>query len=130
MNAATKLPTDVGPLHFVGIGGIGMSGIAEVLLNLGYDVQGSDLKASRITERLEALGARVFVGQRAACVRGLRGIIVGMRLEPGVPAIRALHVAPALGNDVRRHLVLRPATRANQPHRLPSVSSARHGAFL
>ena len=51
MNAATKLPTDVGPLHFVGIGGIGMSGIAEVLLNLGYDVQGSDLKASRITER-------------------------------------------------------------------------------
>ena len=41
MNAATKLPTDVGPIHFVGIGGIGMSGIAEVLLTHGYTVQGS-----------------------------------------------------------------------------------------
>ena len=49
MNPATKLPQDVGPIHFVGIGGIGMSGIAEVLLNLGYQVQGSDLKASKIT---------------------------------------------------------------------------------
>jgi hypothetical protein len=43
--AATKLPTQLGPIHFVGIGGIGMSGIAEVLLNHGYAVQGSDLKA-------------------------------------------------------------------------------------
>ena len=55
MNAAavTKLPTEMGPIHFVGIGGIGMSGIAEVLLNHGYTVQGSDLKASKITERLD-----------------------------------------------------------------------------
>ncbi|MEM7685582.1 MAG: Mur ligase domain-containing protein, partial [Pseudomonadota bacterium] len=44
MNATTALPLDIGTLHFVGIGGIGMSGIAEVLLNLGYSVQGSDLK--------------------------------------------------------------------------------------
>jgi UDP-N-acetylmuramate-alanine ligase len=57
MSPATKLPTDIGPIHFVGIGGIGMSGIAEVLMTLGYDVQGSDLKASAITERLESLGA-------------------------------------------------------------------------
>jgi len=56
--AATKLPTDVGPIHFVGIGGIGMSGIAEVLLNLGYRVQGSDLKESKITQRLADLGPR------------------------------------------------------------------------
>ena len=63
VSAATKLPGDVGAIHFVGIGGIGMSGIAEVLLNHGYTVQGSDLKASRITERLEKLGAKVFVGQ-------------------------------------------------------------------
>ena len=49
-------------LHFVGIGGIGMSGIAELLLNLGYAVSGSDLKSSRITERLESLGGRVFIG--------------------------------------------------------------------
>jgi UDP-N-acetylmuramate--alanine ligase len=48
--AATKLPTQLGPIHFVGIGGIGMSGIAEVLLNHGYAVQGSDLKPSKITD--------------------------------------------------------------------------------
>ena len=51
MNAATKLPGDVGPIHFVGIGGIGMSGIAEVLLNHGYVVQGSDLKTSKINDK-------------------------------------------------------------------------------
>ena len=65
MNAATKLPLDVGPIHFVGIGGIGMSGIAEVLLDHGYTVQGSDLKSSKITERLKHLGATVFEGQVA-----------------------------------------------------------------
>lgn len=52
-------------IHMVGIGGIGMSGIAEVLLGMGYDISGSDLYASPITERLEMLGARVFVGHRA-----------------------------------------------------------------
>ena len=60
MNAATKLPGDVGPIHFVGIGGIGMSGIAEVLLNHGYTVQGSDLKRSKLTDRLEKAGAAIF----------------------------------------------------------------------
>ena len=53
----TALPLDIGVIHFVGIGGIGMSGIAEVLLNLGYQVQGSDLRASPITERLKGMGA-------------------------------------------------------------------------
>ena len=65
MSAATKLPLDVGAIHFVGIGGIGMSGIAEVLLSHGYTVQGSDLKATKITDRLKSLGAIVFEGQRA-----------------------------------------------------------------
>ena len=60
MSAATKLPTQLGPIHFVGIGGIGMSGIAEVLLNLNYKVQGSDIKKSPITERLEKLGLKIF----------------------------------------------------------------------
>ena len=66
MNKVTKLPGDIGAIHFVGIGGIGMSGIAEVLLDQGYRVQGSDLKTSKITRRLERLGASVFWG------RGLR----------------------------------------------------------
>ena len=65
MNAATKLPLELGPIHFVGIGGIGMSGIAEVLVNHGYQVQGSDQKASPITDRLAKLGARIFIGQKA-----------------------------------------------------------------
>ena len=66
MNVApTKLPLELGPIHFVGIGGIGMSGIAEVLLTHGYRVQGSDLRKSRITDRLAQLGAVIFEGQRA-----------------------------------------------------------------
>jgi len=52
-------------IHFVGIGGAGMSGIAEVLLNLGYRVSGSDLKASDATRRLQRLGAAVRIGHRA-----------------------------------------------------------------
>ena len=80
MTPATKLPQDVVPIHFVGIGGIGMSGIAEVLLNLGYRVQGSDLKASKITDRLAELGAEIFVGQRAEnlddAVEGARHLIL------------------------------------------------------
>ena len=57
-------------IHFVGIGGIGMSGIAEVLLNLGYKVSGSDLKNSTVTQRLAGLGATVFEGHRAENVAG------------------------------------------------------------
>ena len=60
MNSLTKLPINIGAIHFVGIGGIGMSGIAEVLLNLNYTVQGSDIKKSPITERLEKLGINIF----------------------------------------------------------------------
>ena len=85
--AATKLPTDVGPIHFVGIGGIGMSGIAEVLLNHGYDVQGSDLKASKITERLEGLGARVFIGQKAGNLEGAEVVVISSAIKPGNPEL-------------------------------------------
>ena len=62
------VPFDLGPVHFVGIGGIGMSGIAEIMLKIGYSVQGSDAKASANTERLEKLGARIFIGHDAAHV--------------------------------------------------------------
>ena len=57
---ATRLPLNLGPIHFIGIGGIGMSGIAEVLLNLGYSVQGSDIKKTNITVRLSSLGVNIF----------------------------------------------------------------------
>lgn len=52
-------------IHFVGIGGVGMCGIAEVLLNLGYQVSGSDLKESPVTDRLKSFGAQIFIGHRA-----------------------------------------------------------------
>ncbi|MBW8882470.1 MAG: UDP-N-acetylmuramate--L-alanine ligase, partial [Asticcacaulis sp.] len=61
-------PFDLGPVHFVGIGGIGMSGIAEIMLKIGYQVQGSDAKASANTERLEKLGAKIFIGHEASHV--------------------------------------------------------------
>ena len=84
---ATKLPTEMGPIHFVGIGGIGMSGIAEVLLNHGYRVQGSDLKASPITERLETLGAEVFIGQRAGNLSSAEVVVISSAIKPGNPEL-------------------------------------------
>ncbi|MDE4134418.1 UDP-N-acetylmuramate--L-alanine ligase [Phaeobacter sp. QD34_3] len=87
MTPATKLPGDVGPIHFVGIGGIGMSGIAEVLLNLGYVVQGSDLKSSKITQRLETLGALVFEGQRAENLEDAEVVVISSAIKPGNPEL-------------------------------------------
>jgi UDP-N-acetylmuramate--alanine ligase len=87
MNPATKLPQDVGPIHFVGIGGIGMSGIAEVLLNLGYQVQGSDLKASKITDRLADLGAEIFVGQKAENLANAAVVVTSTAIKPGNPEL-------------------------------------------
>ena len=90
MNAATtKLPLDVGPIHFVGIGGIGMSGIAEVLLNMGYQVQGSDLKESKITQRLQDLGATIFIGQRAENLEGATVIVISSAIKTGNPELDA-----------------------------------------
>ena len=87
MNAATKLPTDVGPIHFVGIGGIGMSGIAEVLLNLGYQVQGSDLKNSKITNRLVELGATFFLGQKAENLEHAEVVVISSAIKRGNPEL-------------------------------------------
>ena len=81
--AATKLPTKLGALHFVGIGGIGMSGIAEVLLDHGYTVQGSDLKASKITDRLTGLGAKIFVGQAAENLQNADVVVISSAIKPG-----------------------------------------------
>ncbi|WP_391482540.1 UDP-N-acetylmuramate--L-alanine ligase [Nereida sp. NH-UV-3] len=81
--AATKLPTKLGALHFVGIGGIGMSGIAEVLLDHGYTVQGSDLKASKITDRLAGLGAKIFVGQAAENLQDADVVVISSAIKPG-----------------------------------------------
>ncbi|WP_138933551.1 UDP-N-acetylmuramate--L-alanine ligase [Roseovarius arcticus] len=87
MNAATKLPGDVGPIHFVGIGGIGMSGIAEVLLNHGYTVQGSDLKTSPLTDRLADNGALIFEGQRAENLANAEVVVISSAIKPGNPEL-------------------------------------------
>ncbi|MFN6976938.1 MAG: UDP-N-acetylmuramate--L-alanine ligase [Gemmobacter sp.] len=84
---ATKLPARLGPIHFVGIGGIGMSGIAEVLLTLGYSVQGSDAKASKLTERLASLGARIFEGQAAENLAGADVVVVSSAIKAGNPEL-------------------------------------------
>ena len=89
----TALPLDIGPLHFVGIGGIGMSGIAEVLLNLGYTVQGSDLKDSPIVERLRGLGATVHIGQQAENLGAARVVVISSAIKPGNPELDAARAA-------------------------------------
>jgi UDP-N-acetylmuramate--alanine ligase len=75
-------------LHFTGIGGIGMSGIAEVLLNLGYQISGSDLKLSAATDRLAAMGARIYEGHDAANVAGARALVVSSAVNEQNPEVR------------------------------------------
>jgi UDP-N-acetylmuramate--alanine ligase len=72
-------------IHFVGIGGIGMSGIAELLANLGYDVSGSDVKKSRVTDRLEKLGVKVFIGHDAANVGAADVVVVSSAIGKANP---------------------------------------------
>ena len=74
-------------VHFVGIGGIGMSGIAEVLLNLGYTISGSDLKISPVTERLAAMGAMISEGHRAGNVSGSDVVVISSAVSPENPEI-------------------------------------------
>jgi UDP-N-acetylmuramate--alanine ligase len=93
MSAATKLPTDIGPIHFVGIGGIGMSGIAEVLMTHGYRVQGSDLRATPITDRLQTLGAEIFVGQRTENIGHAAVVVVSTAINADNPELVAARLA-------------------------------------
>jgi len=82
-------------IHFVGIGGIGMSGIAEVLLNLGYNISGSDLKSSPVTQRLVSLGATAFEGHRAENVAGAEVVVTSSAIttdNPEVAEARRLHI--------------------------------------
>jgi UDP-N-acetylmuramate--alanine ligase len=78
-------------IHFVGIGGIGMSGIAEVLLNLGYKVSGSDLKTSAVTQRLAILGAIAFEGHRAENISGAEVVVTSSAISPENPEVTEAH---------------------------------------
>ncbi len=84
-----KLPRDIGPVHFVGIGGIGMSGIAEVLLNLGYTVQGSDQADSANVKRLRDKGVRISIGHNAANLADARVVVISSAIKSDNPELVA-----------------------------------------
>jgi UDP-N-acetylmuramate--alanine ligase len=83
------VPFELGPVHFVGIGGIGMSGIAEIMIRIGYTVQGSDVKASANTERLEKLGARIFIGHEGAHIEGASAVVYSTAVKQDNPELLA-----------------------------------------
>ena len=87
-----KLPRDIGPVHFVGIGGIGMSGIAEVLGNLGYTVTGSDVTDSANVKRLREKGIKVAIGQRAENIDGGDVVVVSSAIKRDNPELMAARV--------------------------------------
>jgi UDP-N-acetylmuramate--alanine ligase len=89
-----------GPVHFIGIGGIGMSGIAEIMLQIGYPVQGSDAKAGANTERLQKLGARILIGHDGAHIEGASSLVYST-------AIKADNPEMAAGREARLPLVRR-----------------------
>src|SRR6476659_5047926 len=84
-----KLPREIGPIHFVGIGGIGMSGIAEVLMNLGYTVQGSDARDNANVKRLRDLGAKVAIGHKAENLDGAEVLVVSSAIKRDNPELLA-----------------------------------------
>lgn len=83
------IPLDIGAIHFVGIGGIGMSGIAEILHNLGYKVQGSDVAESANVQRLRAKGIDVHIGHVAENVAEAKVVVVSSAIRPGNPEVDA-----------------------------------------
>src|SRR6187431_3608286 len=84
-----KLPRDIGPVHFVGIGGIGMSGIAEVLANLGYSVTGSDVADSANVKRLRDKGVKVAIGHKAENIDGADVVVVSSAIKRDNPELTA-----------------------------------------
>ena len=84
-----KLPDKLGPIHFIGIGGIGMSGIAEVMMNLGYTVQGSDANDNANVRRLSEKGIRTFVGHSAEHVEEAAIVVVSTAIRPDNPELQA-----------------------------------------
>ncbi len=86
-------PFDLGPVHLVGIGGIGMSGIAEVMMNMGYGVQGSDIRESANVERLREKGATVHIGHRPENVTGAGAVVISSAIKGGNPEVDAARAA-------------------------------------
>ncbi|MFN8848662.1 MAG: UDP-N-acetylmuramate--L-alanine ligase, partial [Inhella sp.] len=81
-------------IHFIGVGGAGMSGIAEILHNLGYQVSGSDQNASAVTERLAGLGLRIAIGHDAANLGDAQAVVVSTAIQPSNPELLAARAKP------------------------------------
>ncbi|MGI9408182.1 MAG: UDP-N-acetylmuramate--L-alanine ligase [Hyphomicrobiaceae bacterium] len=84
-----RIPHGIGPFHIVGIGGIGMSAVAEILMELGYEVQSSDMKESANVDRLRQRGIRVFIGHDAVNLVGARYVVISSAVKPGNPELDA-----------------------------------------
>ena len=84
-----QMPGEQGVFHILGIGGIGMSAIAEILRAKGFVVQGSDQKDSANVKRLQAKGIRVFVGHKAENLEGVRYVVISSAVKPGNPELDA-----------------------------------------
>ena len=118
-------------IHLVGIGGSGMSGIAEVLLSSGYAVSGSDTKASQVTVRLQNLGANVFDGHSAANVHGAHVVVISSAVKPDnveiveahrlkIPVIPRAEMLAGISHDIRTPLTkLRMAIAAPETFDAP-----------
>src|SRR5260221_12512483 len=105
-----KLPSDIGPIHFVGIGGIGMSGIAEVLINLAYTVQGSDASDTANVKRLRDKGATIAIGHSAGPLGDAEAVVVPTAItrdNPPLTAGRPPRLPPARRSDIPAELVRR-----------------------
>ena len=85
----SELPLSIGTMHFTGIGGIGMSGIAEILFELGYDVQGSDMSENANVRRLRAKGITVITGQSAENVENAALVVISTAIKADNPEVVA-----------------------------------------
>ena len=93
MTNTSPTPFNLGPAHIVGIGGIGMSAIADVMLTMGYEVQGSDIREGEIVERLRARGATIHIGHDGANVKGAGTVIISTAIKAGNPEVDAARAA-------------------------------------
>lgn len=105
----TPTPFPVGPAHIVGIGGIGMSGIADVMITMGYEVQGSDVAESANVERLRARGAKIFIGHKPDNIAGAGTVIISSAIRRDNPEVQAARAAGI--PVVRRSNMLAEITR-------------------
>ena len=99
----SELPLSIGTMHFTGIGGIGMSGIAEILFELGYDVQGSDMSENANVRRLRAKGINVITGQSADNVENAALVVISTAIKADNPEVIAARAAVYTNCPPRRN---------------------------